>query len=226
MRVDALSALRNECNALSVVLNEASSQDYRRTTNCPPWDLRELVVHIAASIQTGDAAFHTAEPDMPVHSAADYYRRPERDTTSYRQNNVDHTRQLARTVLATATAAEYFAVTASRTISALDEHDVDRVVDIQGRGAMRLSDWIVTRVVSIAAHGLDVAITLERPPWTTAAARRAIVPVFVDLLGTPPPDSLRWDGQTFLATATGRRELTSGERDLLGSGAQRFPLLS
>jgi hypothetical protein len=159
-------------------------------------------------------------------SAADYYRRPERDTPAYRQRNVDQAQQLARTVLADAAPARWFDQISRATVARLSDDDPDRAVLIPGRGAMRLADWVVTRVISIAAHGLDVAITLDRQPWTTGAALTIIRPVFVDLLGSEPPASLQWDDQALLATATGHRTLTDPERTLVGPRQERFPLLS
>jgi hypothetical protein len=159
-------------------------------------------------------------------SAADYYRRPERDTPAYRQRNVDQTQQLARTVLAGAAPARWFDQISRDTLARLGDDDLDRAVLVPGRGAMRLADWVVTRVISIAAHGLDVAITLDRDPWTTDPALTIIRPVFVDLLDAELPASLQWDDQALLATATGRRPLTDCERMLLGPRQARFPFLS
>ena len=222
---DALAALTQEGRALSAVLHDLAPEDYTRPTNCPPWDLQELVVHIADSIRV-DEPFPAAGPAVGMWSAADYYRRPERQTTAYRQGNVDHTRKLARTVLAATSAARWFDEVSRGAVATLAEQDLNGVVAIPGRGPMRLSDWVVTRVISVAAHGLDVALTLGRAPWTTAESLAAVRPVFVSLLGAEPPAGLRWDARTFLAVATGRRPLTAGERALLGSGAERFPLLS
>jgi uncharacterized protein (TIGR03083 family) len=218
---DALTALRQETHALSTVLRDLNAADFTQPTNCPPWNLRELIVHMADSIAIR-GPFRTVAPQSVLASAADYYRRPERDTPEYRQRNVDQTQQLSRTVLADTPA--WFDQAARDTVARLGDDDLDRAVVIPGRGAMRLADWIVTRVISIAAHGLDVAITLDREPWTTGPALTIIRPVFVDLLGAAPPTALHWDDQTFLATATGRRALTDQERVLLGHG--RFPLLS
>ena len=89
-----------------------------------------------------------------------------------------------------------------------------------------MGDWAATRVIAVAAHGLDVAITLGWEPWTTEAALAVVRPVFVDLLGAEPTAALEWDNGTFLAVATGRRALTEAERVLLGSRRERFPLLS
>jgi len=91
---------------------------------------------------------------------------------------------------------------------------------------MKLADWVVTRVVSVAAHGLDVALTVDLRPWTRRSALDVMRPVLVSLLGAEPPAQLGWDAQTLLEVGTGRRELTSDERAILGIAQARFPLLS
>jgi hypothetical protein len=222
---DVLTALRQETGALSMVLHELNPAQFGQPTNCPPWNLRELIVHMAASI-TIRSPFPTADPRSILASAADYYRRPERDTPAYRQRNVDQTRQLSRTVLADAPPAPWFDQISRDAVARLGADDLDRAVRIPDRDPMRLADWVVTRVISIAAHSLDIAITLDRPPWTTGSALTIIRPVFVDLLGAEPPVSLQWDDLALLATATGRRALTDPERVLLGRRHERFPLLS
>jgi uncharacterized protein (TIGR03083 family) len=223
---DALTGLTREIQALSAVLDKLEPADLRRATNCPPWSLEELIVHVAASIRVGDTPFPRAEPREGPGTAADYYRRPERDTSSYRQDNVDRTAQLTREVVADKSAVRWFDEVATETIAVLSGWDFDQVVVVPGRGAMRLADWVTTRVISVAAHGLDVAITLGYEPWTTNSALQAIRPVFVELLGTPLPGTLNWDDAALLATATGRRALTGREVELLGPHADRFPLLS
>jgi uncharacterized protein (TIGR03083 family) len=223
---DVMTALALESQALSTVLRTLEPDDLRRGTNCPPWDLQELIVHIAASIWVDEPPFPPAGPHEQPHSAADYYRRPERDTPAYRQDNVDRTVQLTQRVLADGSAVQWYDEVARQAIAILREHDPDQVVLVPGRGPMRLADWVVTRINSVAAHGLDVAITLDRTPWTTGEALQVLRPLFVDLLGTPPPAALGWDDQTLLATANGRRTLTEHEADLLGAHAKRFPLIS
>jgi hypothetical protein len=80
--------------------------------------------------------------------------------------------------------------------------------------------------MSVAAHSLDVALTLGLQPWTTQPALQVTRPVLTSLLGAEPPAPLDWDDQTLLAAGTGRRKLTSHERAVLGSLQNRFPLLS
>lgn len=123
-------------------------------------------------------------------------------------------------------AVKWFDDVADHAIAALGRQDLDQVVIIPGRGAMRLADWVTTRVFSVAAHGIDVAITLARAPWTTSSALDVVRPLLVDLLDGEPPEALGWDDQTLLSTASGRRVLTEQEGDLLGPLARRFPLIS
>lgn len=77
----------------------------------------------------------------------------------------------------------------------------------------------------MATHGLDVAATLGRSPWTTGPALYLIVPLLRSLFGGPPPGTLGWDARTFFAAATGRRPLTDQDRDILGPATKWFPLL-
>ena len=179
-----VTALHDESRALSAVLRQADAGDFGRPTNCPPWNLDELVIHIAMSIHLGDDdELPAATPHSGVMTAAGYYRRPERDTPHYRQSNVDRTKEAASDVLARTTAPRWFDQVAQDTVQRLSRLDLGRFVQIPGCGPMKLADWVVTRVISIAAHGLDVAITLDRQPWTTGSALTIIRPVFVDLLG-------------------------------------------
>jgi hypothetical protein len=107
---EALTALAEESQTMSAVLLELDADEFKRSTNCPPWDLKELVVHTAASIGLrGD--FRSPEPSAPLRSAADYYRRPERATPQYRGRNVDAAQALAADLPAGMTAAGIFART-------------------------------------------------------------------------------------------------------------------
>jgi uncharacterized protein (TIGR03083 family) len=221
-----LTALREESRALSAVLRQANPADFDRPTNCPPWTLNELVVHIAMSIHLGDDEFPAATPHSGVVAAADYYRRPERDTADYRQSNVDRTQKAASDVLARTSAARWFAQISQDTVLRLSRLDLARVVQIPSCGPMKLADWVLTRVISVAAHGLDVALTLGLQPWTTRPALHVTRPVLISLLGAEPPAQLSWNDQTLLAAGTGRRSLTHDDRTVLGPLQDRFPLLS
>jgi|SRR5829696_1162729 len=221
-----LKALHDESRILSAVLWQAGPEDFNRPTNCPPWNLGELVVHIAMSIHLGDDDLPAATPGSGVMSAADYYRRAERHTAAYRQSNIDRTRQEASGLLATTSPAQWFEEVYQDTVTRLSRLDLSRLVQIPSCGPMKLADWVITRVISVAAHGLDVALTLGIEPWTCRPALDITRPALVSLLGTEPPAGLGWDDRTLLAAGTGRRPLTHHERTVLGPLQHRFPLLS
>jgi uncharacterized protein (TIGR03083 family) len=225
-----VAALVEECAVLSAVLRGLAVEEFGRPTNCPPWDLTELVVHIGMSIGVGDRDLPAAGSGSAPTAAADYYRRPERDTTGYRQGNVERTQAAAAKILAGASVsgsvAAWFDQTSAAAVAVLNRRDLDQVVTVAGVGPMGLADWVTTRVMSVAAHGLDVALTLGRPFWTTRRAQETVEPVLVSLLGMRPPVALGWDDQMLLAAGTGRRQLTDDERVILGDAHHRFPLLS
>ena len=91
----ALEAFDAECSALVAVVRALAPIEFSSPTNCPPWTLHELVVHIADSIETPEAEIGRAPPSAHRDSAADYYRRPERATDAYRTRNVEHVRHRA-----------------------------------------------------------------------------------------------------------------------------------
>lgn len=209
MDVAPLVALEEESRALSTVLSAIDDQDFERSTNCPPWNLRDLVVHIADSLRL-PAAWPSASADVPLKSAADYYRRDERNTAAYRQRNVEDAQQSARRLPAAADAASYLGQAAFLVIERLEGQDLRRLVKVPKVGAMRLSDYVATRVMSVAAHGLDVAITLERTSWTTPPALATARGILVSLLGSEPPRCPRLGRPA--ATGSGNRQTTPARR--------------
>ena len=64
---------------------------------------------------------------------------------------------------------------------------------------MLLSDFLTTRVVELALHGLDIADAAGRPQWLAPAATTHLL----DLLYASPATS-RWDRPTLLRMATDR----------------------
>jgi uncharacterized protein (TIGR03083 family) len=222
---EALTALAEESQTLSAVLVDLEAEAFQGPTNCPPWNLKELVVHTAASIGLRDD-FGSPEPGAPLLSAADYYRRPERATPQYRGRNVVQAQVLATRLPEGMTAAGMFEHVWRETVATLGTQDPDHRVQVPGVGAMRLGDWTVTRVISVAAHGVDVALTLGRVPWTTSSALTVMRGVFLSLLEAKLPQRLAWDDQLLLEAATGRRALTDQDRMILGPLQERFPLLS
>jgi uncharacterized protein (TIGR03083 family) len=225
-----------EHGALVAALDKLTDTDYHLVTNCPPWDLRELVVHICFSACTWPQQFPAPSSDAVEISAADYYRRAERDESDYRTGNVDRTQRVAARFATGRDALAALAAAWSSTRERLDEVAPDtRIagpngVSVAGRiattTAIRLDSYMITRLIALAAHAVDVALTLRRDPWTTATAAERVAETLTELLGSAPPASLGWSAKDLLLVGTGRRPLAPTEREQLGHRATAFPLLS
>ena len=98
--------------------------------------------------------------------------------------------EVAREVLAGTSSAQWFRQVSRDSVARLSRLDPGRPIQVQGRRPMTLADWVTTRVMSVAAHGLDVALTLGLPPWTTRSALDVTRPVLISLLGTELPAEL------------------------------------
>ncbi len=231
------AAFDRECNALLDVLRAIDDSDFGRVTNCPPWTLRELVVHIAYSACATPARLPPPADSAARVTAADYYRRAERATEGYRTGNVERTQQVARRYPSGHDATDAISAAWAQTrlrLEALDpattmagRANVIRGDTVLAQTEMLVTDFFITRVIALAAHAADVAITLEREPWTTEEALIVVTPTLAELFGEPDPRTVLGCGRlSFLLVATGRRPLTANERDRLGERSKQFPLLA
>ncbi len=97
-----------------------------------------------------------------------------------------------------------------------------RVVRTRWGDAMLLTDFLVTRVVELAVHGLDLAAGLDREPWMTPEAAAVTERL---LLGPGAAGTLAmvgWDRLAFIRKATGRVPLTDDEARLMTEHGVRW----
>ncbi len=221
--IDALAA---ECNAFTAAARRIELDEWSVTTNCPPWDVKELVAHVFGSTFVDPARLRQPVDGAPVIEAADYYRRDERSTVEYRSGNVDRWQRFAKRFAGGPEIVDACVREWPPMIDTLRRSDRRRLVGMSWNASMSLDDYLVSRVIGVAAHGVDLSITLDRERWTTLDALRAVRPALVSLLGGELPEALRWSDQDLLETGTGRRPLTDDEYAELGPRAGRFPLLS
>ena len=224
-----IAAFDGEVTALLGAVDLLADHDFTRPTNCPPWDLRELIVHIAFSACVSADPRSARPPGDVLVTAADYYRRGERDTDEYRTRNVDQT-LLAAARFATPAAAIARLRDGWET-SKLGLEAADPATKVGGarpETGMSLFDYTTTRLIALVAHSVDVAISLNVVPWTSSDAIACIAPALRELLGDEQAyGRLGVDSLDFVKVATGRRRLTAEEVARLGQdAAERFPLLS
>ena len=221
-----IDALEAECAAFITAIRTLDASEWSRTSNCPPWNVKELVAHNYGSTMVDPSRLQPPVDGAPIVEAADYYRRAERDTTAYRTGNVDRSQRFAATFASDEAILRACERDWPRMIERLRAETPSRLIGMSWGVSMTLDDYLVSRVIGVAAHGVDVAITLDRQTWTTSAALRIARPTLESLLGAELPKDLSWTDQDLLETGTGRRGLDDAERSILGPLADRFPLLS
>jgi hypothetical protein len=91
---------------------------------------------------------------------------------------------------------------------------------------MLLTEFLRTRVLELAVHGLDLAAAIQCPPWMTGPAAYVTEEL---LLPAEAAAGLReeagWDRVSLVATLTGRRPASTAEAQLIQrTGGQRLIL--
>ncbi|WFF05978.1 maleylpyruvate isomerase N-terminal domain-containing protein [Micromonospora sp. WMMD1076] len=213
-------AFRAECERLERVLRDLDDAALDRPTPCPPWRVRDLIAHVSTG--AGRLAGMLAEPAPPradVDAAA--YFGAAKFSPPVDRDRVDSARRAAREHPDVAQVAGEFARAWRATDEAVAAAPPGRVVRTRHCDAMALPEFLRTRVVEVAVHGLDLADALDRPPWLTPAAADVVVGVLTG--GAPVPPGLRWDALTVLRKATGRLPLTGDEHaELARAGIGRL----
>jgi uncharacterized protein (TIGR03083 family) len=221
---DIVDILAAECAACAAVATTLSEDDFGLPTRCPPWDVKALVGHIWRDVDrilvyAAEPAPDAADSDALAYYGADY------DAVA---SAPDVTRRGFEAAAAFATGHELardFDDRWRRAVELARSMPPDRRIRTFGP-CLRLDQYLCTRLLEAAVHGLDLADAIEREPWITPRATALVRSMLVGMLGAEPPDALGWDDLAFLEVGTGRRAIALEERAVLGPLAERFPLLS
>ncbi|MGW0504355.1 maleylpyruvate isomerase N-terminal domain-containing protein [Micromonospora sp. NPDC003241] len=222
MSTDSFEPVRDafaaECTRLGEVLTTLDDADLARPTDCPPWNLAQLLAHVHTGV--GRLADMLADP-APAQArvdAAEYFGAAkftpqvdaDRIASAQASGDLDSARRVA---------AEFDRAWRA-TVAAVDAYPPDRVVRTRHGDAMTVTEFLRTRVLEVGVHGLDLAAALDQPTWLTPAAGRVIA----DLLtgGRDVPAELGWDRLTLIAKATGRSPRSAAEQALLDSAGLRL----
>ncbi len=214
-RADVLAGLQAEGAQLAAVLLDLGEEDFRRPTPCAPWTVAELLAHVLVATNRLPAMLAEPEPALAEIGAAEYYRPDERFGPDATRARVD-TAQVDAAAAGTGHAlAERFDA-AWREMAALAAAELPaRVVRTRWGDAMLLIDFLVTRVVELAVHGLDLAAGLDREPWITTEAAVVTERLLLGPDGTATLGTMGWDRVGFIRKATGRAPLTADEARLM-----------
>ncbi|MEV0427848.1 maleylpyruvate isomerase N-terminal domain-containing protein [Micromonospora sp. NPDC050495] len=226
------AAFRDECGRLAEVLHGLAEEDLDRPTPCPPWTVRDLLAHVRTGAGRLVDMLAAPAPERAEVDAAGYFGAA-KFTPEVDRDRIDGARREASALPGVPEVAAGFARTWRATDAAVAAQPPGRLVRTRHGDAMTLTEFLRTRVVEVAVHGLDLAEALGRPPWLTPTAAAVVADLLTGGAPTPRdgattrpgpaiPDGLGWDALTLVRKATGRSPLTDRERALVDRSGVRW----
>ena len=216
-----------ESGRLSEVAASLDDAAFARPTRCEPWTVAELLFHVTMTMRRLPGMLAApAPPGAALVSAAGYYRPDQRFSAATNADRIESARRGAAGLAGAAARARDVGEARQQAWAALRDAPPGRVVQTRHGDPMLLAEFLRTRVLELAVHGLDLAAALDREPWMTAPAAGVTEEL---LLPSAAAAGLRaaagWDQITLIAALTGRRPLAPAEARLLqASGAGRLAL--
>jgi uncharacterized protein (TIGR03083 family) len=192
-----LVAFRSEASALVAGLGRLPEGGWAAPTRCAPWDVRDLLGHVHVAVARLPSMLAEPAPPRALVTAVEYYRPDERFGAAVTAGRIDSAREHAAAQTGEAALAGF--ATMCESVARLCEREpAARVVRTRHGDAMLLSEFLTTRVVELALHGLDLADAIAAPAWLTPAAAALLQDL---LLG---PGRSAPDPERFIRAATGR----------------------
>ncbi len=209
-RDEAVAAFTAEAAAMVAALRDVPAEAFANPTRCPPWTVADELAHTVIACSRLTAMLAEPEPPAPEVPAAQYFRRDERFGEDATTSRIADAQALAAKTPAPELLAElssHVAVTARA--AAQPPH---RRVRTRWGDTMTLTDFIVTRVMELAIHGVDLADGLGVPSWLTDEASAVAEGVIVPCGGAVVRDATGWSRPQLLRKTTGREQLTEPEK--------------
>ncbi|MET9594521.1 maleylpyruvate isomerase family mycothiol-dependent enzyme [Streptomyces sp. NPDC006516] len=206
-----LEAFRQESGALTAAVSGLPEAEWSLPTRCTPWTVRDLLGHVCVVIDWLPGMLDAPAPGEARISAAEYYRPDDRFSPQTNGARITLARNRAAEPADGATFAEDFTATWRRVDQLCQVQPAGRTVWTRHGDAMLLSEFLLTRVVEVAVHGIDLADALGREPWLTSAAGDAVLELLLGAEQTEAAVALGWSRARFLRKATGREPLDASE---------------
>jgi len=201
-----LRAFRAEAEALSAAMSAVRPDEWALPTRCAPWSIADLLGHVTVVIDWLPGMLAAAAPPRAETDAVGYYRPDARFSPASNAHRVDLARE--RAAHARPTPAADFEAT-WRAVDRLCAVEPDgRLVRTRHGDAIALADFLLTRVVELALHGLDLADALGRDSWLTPEAAAALLAL---LGGTAAAEAPGWSPERLLRAASGRAPFPSAD---------------
>lgn len=146
-------AFREESGALLGALARLPGPAWDRRTRCDPWRVRDVVAHVTTVLARVPAMIASPAPARPDTTATGYYRADHRFSDTANADRVRTSQQRAAVRDAPALVRD-LSVTAESVITQCRREPIGRIVATRHGDAMLLSEFLSTRVVELAVHGL------------------------------------------------------------------------
>jgi uncharacterized protein (TIGR03083 family) len=192
-----------------------------RPSRCRGWSRADLLFHMLLDAQRALVTFATpaaGEPDVDFIS----YWTPFRPGAEGYAAHARFVRRVASSYRSDLVIAKLWAETAAAAAHAAATLPADVKVATQGH-VLLAGDFLATLAVEATIHHLDLLAGDERLSGPSGPGLAVTRETLDGALGEPVP--VGWDDVDYALKATGRVELTAGDRAGLGILAARFPLL-
>lgn len=189
-----------------------SAAEWGLPTRCAPWKVSDLLAHVRVVIAwLPGMLVEPAPPTCAEVSAVEYYRPDDRFAPGTNAARIALAQDHAAEQLGGAALAGDFNATWQEVDRLCRAEPEGRVVRTRHGDPMLLSEFLLTRVVEVAVHGLDLADALGREPWLTAEAADLVQGLLLGPDGAATLEKLGWGQLRFLRKATGREPMTREE---------------
>ncbi|MFE0512165.1 maleylpyruvate isomerase N-terminal domain-containing protein [Streptomyces sp. NPDC058964] len=206
-----LEAFHLEAGQLARAMAGVSAAEWRLPTRCAPWTVSDLPAHVRVVIAWLPGMLAAPAPTRAEVSAAGYYRPDGRFAPDTNAARIALARDHAAEQLNGAALADDFDATWQQVDRLCRAEPDGRVVRTRHCDPMLLSEFLLTRVVEVAVHGLDLADALGREPWLTSQAADLVQGLLLGPDGVAALEKLGWGQLHFLRKATGREPITREE---------------
>jgi uncharacterized protein (TIGR03083 family) len=218
---ETADAFRAEAERLSEEVSGVDAAGFGRPSPCPPWTVGELLCHVRIGVGRVPAMLAAPEPSPGSLICAPGYYRPDLRFSPATNRDRVATAQRAAAALSPGL-AHAFDQAWREAWAAVRDAPPGRVVLTRHGDRMLFTEFLRTRVLELAVHGLDLARGLGRPPWLTEPAAVTVAGLMLDTDVTVRLlMESGWDQGTLVAKATGRAPVTPADDALFERHALR-----
>jgi uncharacterized protein (TIGR03083 family) len=217
--IDALAA---EGAKTSAFLRGLDAPEWKAPTRCPPWDVREIVVHMTAMIETvAEKAGLRPVDATPTKDRVTWW---DYDIEEDQKATLDWVQQEATNYPEGPLAGRWQAAL-ERCIPAVIASLAGGDPVVPGDNPILMSEYLATRVLEITIHTMDVRDAFGLGPDPSPEGAAVTLGILRTRLGADPI-AMGFEAADLILVSTGRRPLTAEDRTRLGPYAPKLPLLA